>query len=214
MADFNVLTMNARCFPGTASLVCKKGDRVRIRLGNLSAMDHHPIHIHGMRFKTVATDGGPIPTSAQHHDITVLVPVGTTRTIEFLADAVGDWAFHCHMTHHAMNQMGHGTPNMIGVDSETVDDKVGALLPGYMTMGQSGMGDMASMPMAVPKNSIPMEGGKGPFGDITMGGMFTLIKVRETLESYDKDPGFYRDAEDRQAKLATSDELHRDGIDL
>jgi hypothetical protein len=44
MTDFNILTLNARVFPGTAPLVAKYGDRVRIRFGNLSAMEHHPIH--------------------------------------------------------------------------------------------------------------------------------------------------------------------------
>jgi FtsP/CotA-like multicopper oxidase with cupredoxin domain len=39
--------MNARAFPGTAPLVATLGDKVRIRLGNLSPMDHHPIHLHG-----------------------------------------------------------------------------------------------------------------------------------------------------------------------
>ncbi|MGH8744297.1 MAG: multicopper oxidase family protein, partial [Burkholderiales bacterium] len=107
MTDFNVLTMNARCFPGTEPLVVKKGDRVRIRIGNLSAMSHHPIHLHGYHFTLVATDGGDIPVSGQWPETTVLVPVGNTRDIEFIADAPGDWAMHCHMTHHIMNQMGH-----------------------------------------------------------------------------------------------------------
>ena len=93
----------------------KTGERVRIRIGNLSAMDHHPIHLHGYQFKITETDGGQIPESAQWPETTVLVPVGSTRTIEFVADEPGDWAMHCHMTHHVMNQMGHGTPNMIGV---------------------------------------------------------------------------------------------------
>ncbi len=39
----------------------KKGERVRIRLGNLSAMDHHPIHLHGYQFKVTETDGGADP---------------------------------------------------------------------------------------------------------------------------------------------------------
>ncbi|MEI9898449.1 MAG: copper oxidase [Chthoniobacter sp.] len=47
MTEFNVLTLNARCYPGTAPLIVKTGDRVRIRFGNLSAMDHHPMHFHG-----------------------------------------------------------------------------------------------------------------------------------------------------------------------
>ena len=57
--------------------------------------------------------------------------------------------------------------------------RVGKLLPSYMTMGENGMGDMGEMQMPVPKNSIPMLMGKGQFGMIDMGGMFTVVKVRE-----------------------------------
>ena len=48
MSDFNVLTMNGKVFPHLESLVMRTGQRVRIRIGNLSAMDHHPIHLHGV----------------------------------------------------------------------------------------------------------------------------------------------------------------------
>jgi len=211
MSDFNMLTMNARAFPGTEPLVAKTGDRVRIRFGNLSAMDHHPIHLHGYYFKVTATDGGTVPLSAQLPETTVLVPVGSTRDVELIADAPGDWAFHCHMTHHVMNQMGHGIPNMLGVKPGVIDKQVRPLLPGYMTMGQDGMGDMGEMGMPVPENSIPMVGGKGPFGYITMGGMFTLLKVRNKLESY-ADPGWYEHPAGEVANRATETDLKRDGI--
>lgn len=212
MTDFNMLTMNAKVFPGTAPLVVKKGDRVRVRFGNLSAMDHHPIHLHGHYFKITATDGGPIPLSAQWPETTVLVPAGSTRDIELVADNPGDWAFHCHMTHHLMNQMGHGMPNMIGVKEGKNGKRVQRLLPGYMMMGQTGMGDMAEMGMPVPKNSIPMAGARGPFDYITMGGMFTLLKVRENLSSYEGDPGWYTHPKGTIAERATPAELARDGI--
>jgi hypothetical protein len=211
MTDFNVLTMNAKAFPGTDPLVCKAGDRVRIRLGNLSAMDHHPIHLHGHYFKVTATDGGSIPASAQIRETTVLVPTGTTRDIELIADAPGDWPLHCHMTHHAMNQMGHGIPNMIGVKPGSLDKKVSALVPGYMTMGQTGMGEMGEMGMGVPKNSIPMVGAQGPYGYITMGGMFTLLKVRETLGPKGE-AAPYRAPPGTVAELARPDDMKRDRI--
>jgi FtsP/CotA-like multicopper oxidase with cupredoxin domain len=211
MLDFNLLTFNARCFPGTAPLVCKLGERVRIRLGNLSAMHHHPIHLHGFHFKVTATEGGPIPLSAQRLETTVLVPTGTTRDIEFIADAPGDWALHCHMTHHVMNQMGHGTTNMLGARPKEFEDSVRKVVPGYMAMGHDGMGDMGPMQMPVPKNSIPMVGAEGPFGYITMGGMFTVLKVRETLATYD-DPGWYQPPPGTQARLAAATELARDGV--
>ncbi|MBI1785234.1 multicopper oxidase domain-containing protein, partial [Candidatus Sumerlaeota bacterium] len=214
MTDFNILTMNARAFPGTEPLVVRLGDRVRIRLGNLSAMDHHPIHLHGYQFRIVETDGGQIPESAQQHETTALVQVGSTKTVEFIADEPGDWALHCHMTHHVMNQMGHQLPNMIGMNPEGLDTKVTALLPGYMTMGQSGMGDMAEHVeaghMKVPRNSIPMIGTQGPFDYITMGGMLTLLKVREKLKSYDEDPGWFQHPKGTVADKASSDEIVRD----
>lgn len=213
MTDFNVLTMNAKAYPGTAPLVCRKGDRVRIRFGNLSAMDHHPIHLHGYYFKVVATDGGALPVSAQWPETTVLVPVGSTRDVEFVADEPGDWAMHCHMTHHVMNQMGHGLPNMIGVDVSKVGSQAGRLVPGYMPMGQHGMGDMAEMGMPIPKNSIPMVGARGPFDYITMGGMFTIVKVRdEDIGDDNKDPGWYKHPPGTVADLARKEELSRDGI--
>ncbi|MCA9602685.1 MAG: copper oxidase, partial [Myxococcales bacterium] len=95
MSDFNVLTFNSKAFPSTEPLMFGRGERVRIRLGNLSPMDHHPIHLHGLNFVTTATDGGFVPPSAQYPETTSLVPVGGTRVIEFVAEEAGDWAMHC-----------------------------------------------------------------------------------------------------------------------
>jgi hypothetical protein len=213
MTDFNILTMNSRVFPGTEPLMVERGERVRIRFGNLGAMDHHPIHLHGYRFHTTATDGGTIPESARWPETTVLVPVGSTRDIEFVADVSGDWALHCHMTHHVMNQMGHGLPNAMGTKTDDLDDRVRTLLPGYMSMGQNGMGDMAEMGMPVPKNSIPMLGGTGQFGTIDMGGMFTIVKVRDP--GSDMSPaGWYTHPAGTVASIASAEQLRVDGIDV
>jgi manganese oxidase len=212
MTDFNVLTLNSVAYPGTAPLLVERGDRVRIRLGNLSAMSHHSMHIHGVQFRVTETDGGRIPESARWPETTVIVPVGTTRAIEFVADAPGDWPFHCHMTHHTMNQMGHGIPNMIGVVPGPADARVQALLPDYMAMGRSGMGEMSDMAgMAVPHNSIPMRGGQGPFGAIDMGGMFTIVKVRERLIA-GEDPGWYAHPDGTVAAAVSAEELRRAGL--
>jgi FtsP/CotA-like multicopper oxidase with cupredoxin domain len=213
MTEFNVLTMNARAFPGTAPLVVRTGQRVRVRIGNLSPMEHHPIHLHGHRFHITETDGGEIDESAQWPETTVLIPVGSTRTIEFVADEPGDWAMHCHMTHHVMNQMGHGTPNLIGVEPGKLDDHVRKIIPGYMTMGQIGMADMGDMGMPVPPNSIPMLGGKGKHDVITMGGMFTVLKVRDGIASY-QDPGWYENPAGTLSVAALAEDLRRDGIDV
>ncbi len=214
MTDFNMFTMNARVFPGTDPMVVKKGDRVRLRIGNLSAMDNHPIHLHGHGFKIVGTDAGDSTEEIIRHERvedTVLVPTGQTRAVEFIADNPGDWAMHCHMSHHVMNQMGDKFPNMIGVKPGKTDTKIRkTLLPGYMTMGESGMGDMGDMGMASPKNSIAMVGGHGQFDYITMGGMFNVLKVREKLTSYDEDPGWYQHPKGEVASLASNEEMQRD----
>ncbi|HHT9107161.1 MAG TPA: multicopper oxidase family protein [Candidatus Wunengus sp. YC63] len=190
MTDFNLFTFNSRVFPGTVPLVARLGDRVRIRIANLS-MDSHPIHLHGYNFKITGTDGGRILPSAQWPETSVNVPPGTTRDIEFVADAPGDWALHCHKNHHVMNAMNHDVPNMIGVNQSGVERKVQNLLPDYMAMGESGMSEMAVMNMPLPKNTLPMMTGKGPFGPVEMGGMFTVLKVRENITNYD-DPGWYQ----------------------
>lgn len=191
MTDFNLFTFNSRVFPGTDPLVVKLGDRVRVSLANLS-MDSHPIHFHGHRWWVVETDGGQIPKSAWWPETTVNVPPGTTRTVEFVADNPGDWAFHCHKNHHTMNAMNHDVPNMIGVNQK--DTKVAKIVPGYMPMGSSGMGEMAEMNMGAPKNTLPMMTGIGPFGPIAMGGMFTILKVRAGITSYD-DPSWFHQPE-------------------
>ena len=190
MTDFNLFSFNGRVFPGTAPLIVRRGQRVRVRLANLS-MDSHPIHIHGVHFVETGTDGGPTPVSAQIRETTVNVPPGTTRDIEFVADLPGDWAMHCHKNHHTMNQMAHDLPNLINVDQSGIEEKVRALLPGYMAMGQTGMGEMADMQMGGPRNTLPMMTGEGQFGAIEMGGMFTVMKVREGITSY-RDPGPYK----------------------
>jgi FtsP/CotA-like multicopper oxidase with cupredoxin domain len=189
MTDFNLFTFNSRIFPGTDPLIVRQGQRVRIRWANLS-MDSHPIHIHGHSFKIVGTDGGAIPPSAQWPATTVNVPPGSTRDIEFIADNPGDWALHCHKNHHTMNQMSHDVPNMVGVDQRAVEEKMRQLLPGYMAMGTTGMGEMSEMNMGGPKNWVPMMTGQGKFGPLQMGGMFTVVKVRPGLGSYE-DPGWY-----------------------
>lgn len=211
MNDFNQLALNGKAFPATAPLVAETGDLVRIRIGNLGPMDHHPIHLHGYAFHVVETDGGTVPPSARWPETTVLCPVGSVRVIEFIADAPGDWPLHCHMTHHVMNQMGHDVPNLIGADVRGIDPAIERLAPGYMTMGQTGMGEMSSMKMPLPRNTIAMVAAPGPFGPIDMGGMFTLLKVRARLDG-DADPGWYAHPAGTVATEATAADLRRDGI--
>jgi hypothetical protein len=119
--------------------------------------------------------------------------VGTVRVLEFVADAPGDWAFHCHKSHHTMNAMGHKTKTFIGVPQSALSRALNRAAPTAMAMGTTGMAEMAAMSMPLPANTLPMMTGTGPFGSIEMGGMFTVVKVREGLAVGDyRDPGWYK----------------------
>ena len=159
----------------------------------VTTMTNHPIHMHGYDFAVTCTDGGWVPKSAQWPEVSVDVAVGQMRAFEFVADEPGDWAIHCHKSHHTMNPMGHNVPNMIGVDHRGVAEKIIKLIPDYMVMGERGMADMGEMEMQIPDNTLPMMTGQGPFGPLEMGGMFTVVKVREGLARNDyKDPGWFK----------------------
>jgi FtsP/CotA-like multicopper oxidase with cupredoxin domain len=192
MLDFNLWTFNSRVFPGIDSLNVRQGDRVRLRIGNLT-MTNHPMHIHGHEFTITGTDGGPTPRSTRWQEVTTDIGVGQMRQLEFIADAEGDWAFHCHKSHHTMNAMGHNVPTMIGVDHSGIAKQVSKLIPDYMVMGERGMADMGEMTMPLPDNTAPMMTGEGPFGGVEMGGMFSVIKVRRDQRPGDySDPGWFK----------------------
>ncbi len=192
MTDFNTWAFNSRVFPGIDSMNVRQGDRVRIRVGNLT-MTNHPIHVHGHEFEVTGTDGGPVPPSARWPEVTTDIAVGQMRQVEFVADEAGDWAFHCHKSHHTMGPMGHEVPTMIGVEQKDLVAKIRKLVPDYMVMGDKGMADMGAMEMPLPDNTLPMMAGQGPFGPAEMGGMFTLLKVRRDQRQGDyRDPGWFR----------------------
>ncbi|MEJ8814059.1 copper oxidase [Variovorax ureilyticus] len=191
MTEFNMWTWNNRVFPGIDPLVARTGDRVRIRVGNLT-MTNHPIHMHGPSFEVTGTDGGWVPKAARWPEVTTDIGVGQLRAFEFDAVA-GDWAIHCHKSHHTMNAMGHDVPTMVGVDQKNLAERITKLVPDYMVMGDKGMHDMAEMEMPLPDNTLPMMTGTGPFGPVAMGGMFSVVKVRDNVRPGDyKDPGKYR----------------------
>ena len=128
--EFNWLTFNGKAGPATTPMLCKVGERVRIRLVNLG-MDHHPVHLHGHQFYITGSEGGRYRTTAIEPANTVLVGVAQARDIEFVANNPGDWHFHCHLPHHMMNQMA----SMVG----PLMMSHGGLRPGTM---EAGMGIM------------------------------------------------------------------------
>ena len=71
-----------------------ENERVRVTLVNDTMMSH-PIHLHGHFFELVTGHGEYSP---RKH--TVNVAPGGKVSFDVTADAVGDWAFHCHMLYH------------------------------------------------------------------------------------------------------------------
>lgn len=206
MTDFDLWTFNSKVFPATETLLAAAGERVRLRIANVS-MWNHPMHLHGHRFEVTGSDGGRWPRAQWRSEVTEIVGVGQTRDLEFVATP-GDWALHCHMSHHTMNAMGHGIANPVGVDTAGLAEDLDRLLPGYRTMGRDGMSEHAehqAMGMLPgPDNTLPMMGGTGPHGPLEMGGMFTVLKVREHLAG-DRDPGWYAGRETARRVSADPD---------
>ncbi len=137
--DWNFLTINGRSGPYTTPLVCKLGERVRIRFINFSTLHQHPMHLHGHTFWITGTEGGRIPDSAWIPSNNVVVGVAQSRDVEFIANNPGDWVLHCHMFHHMMNHM----VSQVGPIIRQQENDHGFRVPGYPQI----MKGMASMNM-------------------------------------------------------------------
>jgi hypothetical protein len=171
--SWNYRTFNGRCGPLTTPLLCKLGERVRIRFVNFSVIDHHPLHLRGHTFWITATEGGRMPESAWYPSNNVLVGVAQVREVEFIANNPGDWAVHCHMFHHMMNSMTSQAGPLVRNNSTPEQLKVlgypqvmlGMEMPNMKAMQMPGMDkkkhDMKGMDMKkhdmkdMPKNQAP-----------------------------------------------------------
>lgn len=125
--DWNFLTINGRSGPYTTPLVCRLGERVRIRFINFSTLHQHPMHLHGHTFWVTGTEGGRIPESAWIPSNNVVVGVAQSRDVEFIANNPGDWVLHCHMFHHMMNHM----VSQVGPIIRQRKNDPGFQVPGY-----------------------------------------------------------------------------------
>ena len=81
-----------------APLAFRHGERVRLNLINPTMMSH-PLHLHGHFFEVVNGTAAP----PRKHSVNVL-PAGKL-SLDFTADAPGDWALHCHMLMHMHSGM-------------------------------------------------------------------------------------------------------------
>jgi CopA family copper-resistance protein len=89
-------SINGIKFADAEPLQLKYGERVRINLIN-DTMMNHPIHLHGMWSDLETGDPNHIP---RKH--TVIVQPGAKISYLVTADAMGSWAYHCHLIYHMM----------------------------------------------------------------------------------------------------------------
>jgi manganese oxidase len=150
--EFNWFTLNGRSAPYITPMVVRLGSRVRIRLVNMSPIDHHPMHLHGHTFWITGTEAGRIPETAWIPSNNVLVGVAQAREIEFIANNPGDWVLHCHMFHHMMNHMTVMVGPMGGHTRQGMPAGTNA---------QSGMGMTQGGPALSPENGPSLGRGMG-----------------------------------------------------
>jgi len=94
-----VWSMDNKVLSETDKILIKRGEVVRIVLYNNSMM-RHPMHLHGQDFRVLNGQGDYAPLK----NVLDIMPM-ETDTIEFQADAEGDWFFHCHILYHMMAGM-------------------------------------------------------------------------------------------------------------
>ena len=94
-----VWSMDNKVLSEVDKILIKKGENVRIVLHNNSMM-RHPMHLHGHDFRVLNGQGDYAPLK----NVLDIMPM-ETDTIEFNANADGDWFFHCHILYHMMAGM-------------------------------------------------------------------------------------------------------------
>ncbi|MDX2059719.1 MAG: copper oxidase [Gemmatimonadales bacterium] len=213
--EFNLFTLNGRAAPYITPMVVKQGERVRIRLVNFSAIDHHPMHLHGITFWITGTEGGRIPDTAWIPSNNVLVAVAQARDVEFVAKNPGDWVFHCHMFHHMMNFMstmvgpmgGHSVQGMRAGQSSTggMGIATGGSALSSEAFGPSfgrSMGEQTSLDRAVGNMSgMPGMGSGSQGGMPGMPGMESQ-SVGMRMEEARKVPGYPQGMADMAAEMS------------
>jgi CopA family copper-resistance protein len=95
-----VWTLDNKTVSESDRILIKKGENVRLIIFNNSMM-RHPMHLHGHDFRLLNGQGEYAPMK----NIIDIMPM-ETDTIEFAANAYGDWFFHCHILYHMMSGMG------------------------------------------------------------------------------------------------------------
>ena len=103
MMGSDVWSINGKRYPNTDPVTCKKGERVRVALRNMS-MEAHPMHLHGQSFRLLSANGTRYAEPLVK-DVVDVEPHMGSALIELIAHNPGDWFFHCHKPMHMMGGM-------------------------------------------------------------------------------------------------------------
>lgn len=95
-----VWSLDNKTLSETDKILIRKGENVRMVFYNNSMM-RHPMHLHGHDFRLLNGQGEYAPLM----NVLDIMPM-ERDTIEFAANASGDWFFHCHILYHMMSGMG------------------------------------------------------------------------------------------------------------
>ena len=196
--------------------MAKLGDRVRIRFGNLGAMDHHPIHLHGYDFKMTETDGGAVPrvgpVPAEHRPGAGRHHAGD-RVRRRRARRLGDALPHDPSRHEpdGPRRAEHDRRQ----DRASSTRRCGSLLPGYMTMGDDRHGRHGRHGHGRAEEQHPDGRRHGPVRlRSTWAACSPILKVRDGHRRPTTTPAGTSTRPARVAEAATADDLRRDGIDV
>jgi CopA family copper-resistance protein len=132
-----VWSMDNKVLSETDKILIKKGENVRIVLRNNSMM-RHPMHLHGHDFRVLNGQGEFAPLK----NVLDIMPM-ETDTIEFNANADGDWFFHCHILYHMMAGMNrvfsyeNSAPNPLLPNKELAYQKLQSESNGYHFMAEN-----------------------------------------------------------------------------
>jgi len=111
--------LNNKALSEADDIPVRQGEVVRFILINRTMM-HHPMHLHGHFFRVINGQGDHAPLK---HTVDV-APMSTT-VIEFDANEVGDWFFHCHLLYH----MESGMARLVHYENFPMPDAVAAIRP-------------------------------------------------------------------------------------
>jgi hypothetical protein len=112
-----VWLLNNKPLSANDAIRINEGEIVRFHMINRTMM-HHPMHLHGHFFRVINSQGEYAPLK---HTVDV-APMSTT-VIEFNANEVGDWFFHCHLLYH----MKSGMAGVVHYENFQPSDEVAAI---------------------------------------------------------------------------------------